>query len=81
MIADSQDLAALLDCSVDCLRQHLEVNAATVSADYSGCRLRILVCLVLKVCLECAVVADTYRPRMEQQDHHGGKSVWWCVCL
>ena len=81
MVADCQDLAALMDVSFDRLQQQLEVNAATASADYPGYRPCISVCLVHKVCLECAVVADTYRPGVEQQDHHGGKSVWWCVCL
>ncbi len=81
MTADSQDLAALMDCSFDCLQQQLEVNAATATADNSGYRPCISVCLVLKICLKSAVAADTYRPGVEQQDNHGGKSVWRCVCL
>ena len=81
MIADSQDLAALLDCSFDCLQQQLKVNAATVPADYSGYRPCILLRLILTVYLKSAVAADTYRPGLEQQDYHGGKSIWRCVCL
>lgn len=70
-----------MDFSFDSLQQQLEGNAATVPADYSGHRPCISVCLVLKVCLKSAVAADTYRSGLEQQNYHGGKSVWRCVCL